>query len=176
MCLFGAELAIGSFSAATVTSSVAAAATLLQIAGGLYAGATAAGQGQAAEAQSEVDAAAENIAARDRAKKIRKLGRLQAGAARSALAASGIQVGGVGTPLVIDREIAQSVEDDAWAEILTGQSRAAALRREGQLLAEEGESQLYGSLIGAGATLLGSAGEAEQKDRWKRMADEGTGP
>lgn len=120
----------------------------------------------------KVEGEEEGRAARDRAGKIRKAGRMQAGAMRASLAASGVEVGGEGTPIVLEKQLARDVEDDAWAEILSGGNRASKLRYEAKALKRRGKDAFTGSLFEAGGTVL-SAGANYGMGKWKTSG--GTG-
>ncbi len=113
----------------------------------------AAAEAQAISAQNQADAEAD--AHRAHAEQIRKAGRAQKGVANAALAKSGVKLG-EGTALEVQKEITQNVEQDAFAELLsgsrikrTGEDQASIIRAGG----DAAETAGY-------ATALSTAGKA----------------
>lgn len=115
--------------------------------------------------QAEADARAEKAAAEIRASRIRDLVEEQRGAARAAIAGSGVDVG-EGTPLLLDQEIIRRGEEDAVLEVLGGQ--AAMERGYGYasgLRAQGSRYRAAGWLQGATSLLSGASQVAA---RWPR--------
>lgn len=104
--------------------------------------------------------------AKARAEKIRKLARMQGGEASAALAASGVSVA-EGTALVIDKDIRERGEQDAFTELLNGDrsgrnleagasiNRSSAINARGA--AKDAKTASY---LSTGASLLSGAGQA----------------
>lgn len=109
--------------------------------------------------QDEIEAAQTRDAYRDQAEKIRRMGRAQASEAKAAYSASGVSVGS-GTPVLINDQIQNDTESDAYNTILTGNRRADSLeaqaamsRRSGASMAKVGQRAATGSLLStAGST------------------------
>lgn len=96
----------------------------------------------------------EKDAAVAQAEKIRKAARAQAGAAKAALAASGVAIG-EGTAVRINEQILEDAEKDAYSTILTGTRRQSAANDEAGFLRSQGNSAMTGSVLSAGATAAG---------------------
>lgn len=137
---------------------LAAAAPYIAAAGAVYGGYTAYQSGKAQEAQSAADAAATAANGRLEAERIRKQAKAQKSAAMAALAQNGVDVG-EGSALVINDQITQDSEQDAWMSILGGQRNAARINADGKAAALRGRNALTGSLISA----AGTAGEGYAK-------------
>lgn len=109
--------------------------------------------------QDEIEAAQTRQAYREQAEKIRRIGRAQASEAKAAYAASGVSIGS-GTPVLINDQIQNDTESDAYNTILTGNRRADSLeaqaamsRRSGASMAKVGQRAATGSLLSmAGST------------------------
>lgn len=117
-------------------------------------------QGQAKQEASNANAqeqatqaAQEQVAAQEEARRIRKAGEKQAGAARAALAASGVVVD-QGSAININEDIYQRSESDAQQILLTGKRRSDALNRQSSQSINAGQNAVTGSLLSAGATAL----------------------
>lgn len=108
------------------------------------------------------DAAAASAEGQTRARRIRTAGQVEAGRARVDAVGAGVSVNS-GSVLQAERQITQNVEQDALSAIVTGNSRAAALRSQGQ------QAMLNGAL---GAL----SGLAVANDKWKRAKNVGIGP
>lgn len=115
-------------------------------------------------AQADADAKAERDAAEIHADKIRKAARQQAGQARAAIAASGVDVG-EGTPVDINSSIYSGAEEDAWSTILTGKSKSAQLNAQAQGLRISGDNAETASYFNAAGSALGGA--AQIAKGWK---------
>lgn len=116
-------------------------------------GALAEGQAkkQAADAQAreyENQANAAKVAATQEAARIRKAGEKTAGAARAALAASGVVVD-AGTGVNINEDIYRNSESDAQNTLLTGSNQAASLNRSADQSRIAGKNKVTESLLGA---------------------------
>lgn len=110
-------------------------------------------------------------AAKAQAEKIRKAGRAQQGEAKAALAASGVKLG-EGTPLEVQKNITQSVEQDALSAILSGNRATASAQEEAQMLGKAGDNAVTNSYFGAAGTAL-QAGASYAKGNWKTSAKAG---
>lgn len=135
------------------------AAMMMAISAGVTVmGTIAQGQAQkrAADAQAreyENQAAAAQVAATEEAKRIRKAGERTAGAARAALAASGIVVD-EGTGVNINEDIYRNSEQDAFNTLLTGKNRAGSMQRSAAQSRASGKNAVTASLLGAASTGL----------------------
>lgn len=102
--------------------------------------------GRSAKDAGNAAARAEIFDSMQRARLIRKLARDYQGQATAAYAGSGVDVS-QGTPALVDRQITYDSELDALNEIVSGQRRARALKKGGQV------AQQVGYLQGAGTAL-----------------------
>lgn len=117
-------------------------------------------QGRAARAAADAEArAAENLAAQTRdaaqqeAKRIRLAGDRTRGAARAAMAASGIDVNS-GTAVTIEDDIATSSEMDAYMTLLTGERKSTSLQDSAAISRSRGANAMTASLLGSVTTGL----------------------
>ena len=117
--------------------------------------------------QSEADANAERGAARVEAERIRKAGKRAQAEADAALAASGVDVSGEGTPVKINQEIKKNAEQDALLTIVGGNDRAKRLEADATASRIRGSQAASASRINAAGTLLGGAYDAASG--WKKM-------
>lgn len=166
---------------AVTTGMMLAISTGLSVVGQLQQGkanAAAANQNAAnAEAQAaqmdrqaeldRIQAERETVAATEEAKRIRKAGEKQAGAARAALAASGVMVDS-GSAININEDILAGSESDAMNTLLTGERKAKAYttsasetnrsasqaRGQASQYRSSASTAQSSSLISAGATAL----------------------
>lgn len=111
--------------------------------------------------QANADAQAAREQGQVNAEKIRRAGKYDQAEAVAALAASGVEVT-AGTPLRIADEIKKRVEQDAFAEMLTGSRAGARLDQEaqgfraaGKNAAARGVKKAFGSVLSAGAEYYG---------------------
>lgn len=104
--------------------------------------------GQKKRKEADRAAAAERAASEDEARMIRKNVREVRSSATAAYAASGVDVS-EGTPLVVERDITQSGEEDALTTILYGHRRSAALRRSGKNAQDAAYFDAASSALGA---------------------------
>lgn len=131
---------------------VAVAATVIS---GLYTAHTQRQQGKYAAEQAQADADAEAGRARLEAERIRKEGRKARSAAAAQAAENGLDLS-VGSPVVIDQEIAYNAEQDAWMTRLTGQSNAARIASQGRAEQKLANAQATGTLLQTAASAYGS--------------------
>lgn len=110
--------------------------------------------------------AQEKIAAEEEAAKIRKAGEKQAGAARAALAASGVDVNS-GTAININEDIYSGAESDAQNTLLTGKRRATTLNEQSRQTIKAGYGKSMTSLL-SGATNMATG--------WKSVQSPNTAP
>lgn len=150
---------------------ISAAAIMAISAGVTVVGTIAQGQAQkaAADAQAreyEDQAAAAQVAATEEAKRIRKAGERTAGAARAALAASGVVVD-EGTGVNINEDIYRNSEQDAYNTLLTGKNQSGSLQRSAVQSRTAGSNAVTSSLLSAAGT--GMQGYAGWKNAPKLM-------
>lgn len=115
--------------------------------------------------QDEIEAAQTRDAYREQAEKIRRIGRAQASEAKAAYAASGVSVGS-GTPVLINEQIKDDTESDAYNTILTGNRRADALEAQAALSRRSGSSMATAGQRAATSSLLSTAGSTYST--WKK--------
>lgn len=108
--------------------------------------------------QSLNEGAYRDDAAKAQAERIRRAGRAQRGEAKAALAASGAKLG-EGTPLEIEKTIAERSEEDALSAILSGNRAQRSAREESDLFVKRGESARTSSYASAASTALGAYGK-----------------
>lgn len=108
-------------------------------------------QGKYAAEQANADAEAEAARSRLEAERIRKEGRKARSAAAAQAADNGLDLG-VGSPVVIDQEIAYESEQDAWMTRLTGQSNAARISSQGRAEQKLANAQATSTLLQAAAS------------------------
>lgn len=113
------------------------------------------------------EAVSEKDAALQQAEKIRRVGKRTRSEATSAMAASGLQLD-EGSALVIDQQIAQDVEQDAFMELLTGDRRARQLNAQASMFKASAKNAKTSSYLSAGASLL--SGAAGAYSGWKAAA------
>lgn len=153
-----------------MTAGMGAGATAgEQVAGGLARSAAAQGavalgslasgvmQSRAARADAEM-ATAEG---RARAKRVRTAGQAEVSRSRVDAIGGGVSVNS-GSVLQAERQIVQNVEQDALSAIATGNSRASAMRAQGQQAMLTGALNAFGSIYGAA-------------DKWKRARSAAVG-
>lgn len=146
-------------------------AELLLISGGLNAGSTVLGLGSAYSADkineivadTEAKIVAENT--KVQAANIRREGDAVMGAARTALAASGVDVAGGGTVDVIERRITQDTERDAYATLFSGEREANALRDQADAYGKRAQDSLRAGILNIGSTVFDTAAGVS---KWKR--------
>lgn len=124
---------------------VAAGGALLGAAGSIM-------SGKAKKRAAYDEASQVALEAKVRAMNIRKLAAQTRSAARAGYAASGVVVD-EGSALLADASITRESEFDAFYTILSGETRAQALRRQGQ-------AEQTAGWLGAGATVLGAFAKA----------------
>jgi len=115
-------------------------------------------QKQAKDAQAaeyDLQAQQEKVAAEQEAKRIRAAGEKTAGAARTALAGSGIVVDS-GSGVNINEDIYAKSESDAYNTLLTGSNRVNSYGRSASMARAAGNDAVSGSLMSA----IGTAGSA----------------
>jgi len=115
-------------------------------------------QGRQQKAYHDTQAAYAQDEAQAQADKIRRITRRDQGAARAALAASGVDVNR-GTAMLVDQEIGTWGEQDALNAVLTG-------KREASLQRLAGKNALMQGYTGVGSALMGGA---SQYSKWKRI-------
>lgn len=141
------------------------ASTTMTVGSTLAQGNAANKQAKFAAQQAQAQADAEQVAASQRAEKIRRLGRQQQGEARAALAGSGVDIS-QGSALVIDKQIGLDSQSDAMTELLTGTQRATALNDQADAFKIAGKNAKSSAMMSA----LGSAAAGGYKvaSGWKR--------
>lgn len=116
--------------------------------------------------QLQADAAAEKGAAHVRAENIRKLGDRQRSAARASMAASGVDVGGIGTPLLIDSDIAAGAEHDAFMTLLGADDASRRAGQQARGLQIQGRRAQTAGYTQAATSLLSTAGSMGMSGGW----------
>ncbi len=115
-------------------------------------------QGRAQQALSDYQAQVEQDNALKLAAIIRRAGRRQVGASVAGYAGAGVKVG-EGSAGMVEREITEAVEQDAFQALLEGGRRAAGLRVEGAGSAAAGRAaQAAGYLQATNSALAGGYG------------------
>ena len=122
-------------------------------------GGLASGVMQSRAARTDADAA--SAEGRARAKRIRTAGQAEVGRSRVDAIGAGVSVNS-GSALQAERQIVQNVEQDALSAIVTGDSRASAMRAQGR------QAMINGSL-GALSGMVTAA------DKWKRARSRSIG-
>lgn len=122
-------------------------------AGALYQGKVASDLANDKAREDQIQKAQVDAAAAEEAKRIRKAGERQAGAARAALAASGVDVD-QGTAININQDITQRTQDDAYQTLLTGQRKSDALSRSADQSYKSAVDSLNGGVLSAGSSAL----------------------
>jgi len=145
----------------------ALAGTALQMKGQQEAGEAAQKQANFQADQQTQQAENTESAALAQANKIRKQGRINAGSARAALAASGVQADS-GSGLEAQRQIAANSENDALASILTGKREADALRTSAQFTRRSGLAATQAAQTQQQGTAIAGVGQAA--GGWQRAA------
>jgi hypothetical protein len=110
-------------------------------------------QGNAQQAQSKNDAAAAAANGRLEADQIRKQAKAAKGSAMAALAANGLDVN-QGVSTVINDQITQDSESDAWMAILGGQSQSRRLTADGKNAALAGRNAATSTIINGASTAM----------------------
>lgn len=146
--------------------TLAIAASALSATSTLATGVQSYQQGKYERDQAGADAVAAQAAGAVEAKRIREVARRQRGAARAALAGSGVNVD-AGTAGDIQHEITLAGEQDAMTSILNGRNTGRQLQSQGSAAALQGRQRLAGSVLAAG----GDAAYGYSK--WKRMPSAG---
>lgn len=122
-------------------------------------------QADAADNQAQIaenNAAYEADANKQHAEKIRRMAKAQRGEANAALAASGVKLG-EGTPLAIQKDIAQKSEEDALSAMLTGSRAIKSGEDQADMLRASGDAALVGSAVSVLSTGANAYGN------WKRL-------
>lgn len=117
--------------------------------------------------QASNDAAYKMDAAKAHAEKIRRMGELQKGEAKAALAASGVDVN-QGTPLELQKSITQNSEEDALTALLGGKRGADTANTEAEMLMRSGANARTSGNMSAAGTVLSTAGSLASG--WKGTA------
>lgn len=123
-------------------------------------GSLASGVMQSRAARTDADAA--SAEGRARAKRIRTAGQAEVGRSRVDAIGAGVSVNS-GSALEAERQIVQNVEQDALSSIVTGNSRASALRAQGQQAMVNGALDALSGMVTA-------------TDKWKRAKGVGWAP
>lgn len=121
--------------------------------------------------QAEADAAAERGAAAVRATKIRKAGVQAQAEVRAGYGGSGIDVNS-GTPLAVGEKLERNIGEDAIAQLLTGERKAAQLQQQAGLDRVSATNTIASSRFAAAKSLLGgvaaSMDSTTKRDKWIR--------
>lgn len=121
--------------------------------------------------QAEADAAAERGAAAVRASKIRKAGVQAQSEVKAGYGGSGIDVNS-GTPLAVGEKLERNIGEDAIAQLLTGERKAAQLKQQAVLDRSSAAGAITSSRLAATRSLLGgvaaSMDSSTKRDKWIR--------
>lgn len=142
-------------SATTLLIASAAASA----AGAVASGVQARQQGKYQQAQANADAAAQQGEGRVLAERIRRAGAQQRAEAQAAFARSGVSIDN-GTPLEINRRIAEDYERDALTATFDREGAAAQLRARGEGARIAGQNAMGNALLSAAGTALRGWGMA----------------
>lgn len=163
---FGSSGTSGSFS-----DKIIAASSVLSAVGNLREGKQGAAMYGFRANQAEADAAAERGAAAVRATKIRKAGVVAQAEVRGGYAGSGIDVN-TGTPLVVAEKLERNIGEDAIAQLLTGERKAAQLTQAATLDRMSASNTITSSRFAAAKSLLSgvaaSMDSGTKRDKWIR--------
>jgi hypothetical protein len=146
-------------------------AEVLLIQAGLNAAGTVLGMGSAytADKINAINADAEAKIARSEADQqaiaIRRQGEGAKGAARAALAASGVSLAGGGTVDQIEQQITRDTEHDAYAALLTGDRTVRALQQSASEYRRGAKDSVTAGALQIGDTVLGTGAKL---GNWKR--------
>lgn len=132
----------------------------------VQAGKNARGAIESQATQMDFQAAREEAAALDTAKVIRRAGRRQVAQTGAAYAGAGVKVG-EGTAQLVEDEITQDVEHDAFQALLTGDRRANALRTQADLARITGKSTEQAGNVNAANSVLRSGYQSMQTSGWR---------
>lgn len=132
-------------------AAMMAVSTAMTVAGKLQEGAAQQEASNEQARQLAMQAGREQAAAEEEAKRIQKAGDRTAGAARAALAASGVMVD-QGTSININEDIYKRASDDAYQTLLTGQRKASNLTANADQAIKSGQNAMTSSLLSAGAS------------------------
>jgi len=108
--------------------------------------------------QTQADANAEAGAAQVHASNIISMADRQRKAARAAMAASGVDVNGIGTPTIVDSQIAGDAEHDAFLTLLGGEDARKRGQQQAIGLNIKGNNAQKAGYLGAATTMLSAAG------------------
>jgi len=117
--------------------------------------------------QAEADAEAERGAARVHADNIRKAAESQRSAARAASAASGLDVGAPGTPLVINDQITEDSEHDAFLSLIGGDNAVKRGRATAQGYRAQGKDAMNAGYMNAASSVLAGGAQYGRASGWK---------
>lgn len=112
-------------------------------------------QADAADDQATIaanNAEYEKDAAKQRAEKIRKLGRMQQGETKAALAASGVKVG-EGTALELQKDVGRRAEEDALTALLGGNRAYDSSMAESAAYSKASSNATTNSVLSAGSSI-----------------------
>lgn len=146
-------------------------AEMLLISGGLNAASTVMNIGAIngeEKANAIIAAANARIAKQDaeqEATRLRDRGAATAGAARTALAASGVDLAGGGTVDVIEQDIRRTTERDAYAALLGGERLAEQYTTEAGNARRRAKDAVTSGVLQIGGTVMGTMYGI---DRWQR--------
>jgi hypothetical protein len=119
----------------------------------LFSGYTQMQAGDAQAKQAAADASAAEANGRLEAERIRKQASATKSSARAAAAENGLNVD-TGVSTVINDQITQDSEYDAWLSILGAKNTSARLQADGQAAKTAGRNAMVGSTLQAGSSAL----------------------
>lgn len=98
----------------------------------------------AAAADAAADAKEREGMARLHANNIRRSADAQRSATRASMAASGIQVTGEGTPILIDQKIGEDAEHDAFMTLISSKNSSISSKNSSSIASERAGAEAYG--------------------------------
>lgn len=132
----------------------------------VQAGKYAAGQADLQASQLEYQAKIENDTAMKTAAIIRRAGRRQIGQANAAYAGSGVVVG-QGSAGLVEQEIREDVEHDAFQALLEGHRRGRGMETDATLTRIDGAMRRTAGMVNAAGTVLGGGYQAMKNNGWR---------
>src|SRR5689334_2900478 len=147
-------------------SWVTVAVTGFQVLNQINQGRYAAGQSELQAQQDDYQATVANHDAMQTAKIIRRAGAKQIGEVNTGYASAGVQVG-EGSAGLVEGQLRQDVEHDAFQAILEGGRRARGFETDAAFSRANATAQRWGAAGNAGATTLAGGYQASRQSGWR---------
>lgn len=132
----------------------------------VQAGKMAQGQANLQASQQEYQGQVERETALNTARIIRRAGRRQVAQANAAYAGAGVKVG-EGSAGLVEQEVAQNVEHDAFQALLEGNRRARGMETDAQLTRIDGSLKKTAGYVNAVGTVLASTYQGMRANGWR---------